>query len=288
MKHFIYSSLRFVLSAIAVLSFCLIGNAQSFINKTASNRAAFEISESTGYNYKIVNGKITQDSVIAVRRKFNIRGYRTETSVYAEGNLRMKYEYDYLGDTVNSIVRTYSYQDTGLVLIAETKSDYDENYKLEKVYDTYSSAKYNGKSKYKYNKKGQLKRYSLKFNGRKVKDIKYKYDANGNIIETENLVPSKETFVGQYNENNKVTHRYKLFKDGKRKLIKYFDYSTEPFVTSHTLNHATTILGINGKTKLWTSDVLTTEIKYGDDCQIHQKTEYLNGKLNGFRKYYFK
>ena len=284
---FRYSIIKCLVPLLNVLVFCNDGISQSFINKTANNRAAIEITESTGYNFKIVDGKVTQDSVIAVNRKFNSRGFRTETTVYSDGVISMKYEYEYLGDTLGFIRRTYSYQDSGLVLLAETKRDYDKNFKLKKVYDIYSSSKYKGKSKYNYNKKGQLKRYRLKFNGRKVKDIKYKYDVNGNIIEIENLVPTKETFVSNYDDNNQVTHRYRLFKNGKKNLIKYYDYSIEPFVTSHTLNRATTILGINGKTKLWTTDVLTTEVKYHEDCQIHQETEYLNGKLNGFRKYFY-
>jgi len=94
--------------------------AQAEINKSASSRAKVKMTSSTAYNFKIVNGEITNDSVISVKRKFNESGYRTETAIYKDGVLDKKYEFDYLSDTIISARRYYSLKETQIKLLSES------------------------------------------------------------------------------------------------------------------------------------------------------------------------
>jgi len=92
--------------------------------------------------------------------------------------------------------------------------------------------------------------------------------------------------VYTYDNENRLTHTYKVLHDGKKNLKAYYDYAPRK-KTKHKLHNSKSWLGINGTIKLSYSDILTKEETIGIANQITEEIEYLNGTLNGFRKYYY-
>ncbi|MFT4535793.1 MAG: hypothetical protein ACJA1A_003462 [Saprospiraceae bacterium] len=283
---FLNSHVRCVFLLLTVIGYCTIGISQSFINKTASSRAALGITESKGYNFKIVDGQITSDSILAVTRKFNGKGFRTETCVYKGGTIRTTYQFGYENDTLLINLKTFKGPEKSFM--AESIFEYDKNLRLVKQFDPDTENGPNLKTKNKYNKLGQRTRTTFKARGRKLSDDRFKYNERGLKAERISCVPTKERFVYTYDDFDRLAQVHKVFKDRTKSLIEFYEYSDSTKITKHILHDTHTLTGINGAVRLSHSDVLTTEKVIGLGEQTLQETEYLNGRLNGFRKYYYR
>ena len=161
-------------------------------------------------------------------------GYRTETEVYIIGKLATTYQFQYLHDTL--LVSMKSYRGPQKAFMQESIFEYDKNQRLIKQYDTDGENGPNFKNKFNYNKQGQLTRTTFKSMGRKIFDYKFKYDENGNKTEKISCIPTKEKFVYTYDDQNRLTQGYKVFKNGKKSLIEFYEYSDSSIFTKHRLH----------------------------------------------------
>ncbi|MFT6334869.1 MAG: hypothetical protein ACI86M_001497 [Saprospiraceae bacterium] len=269
---------------LALLSFSSILVSQSNINETSDERSAIGITESKGYNFVIIDGALTTDSISTVIRKFNIKGYRTETAIYNFGILSMTYQFEYANDTL--LVKMKTFEGPVKNLVSESGFEYDKNHNLKKKFSLLESKKYDFETKNKYNNKGQLVRSRLETNRQKLREDKFKYNDHGKISEKISSIPSKERFVYTYDDSDRLVQLHKVFKNGTKSLIGFYEYS-DSIITKHKMHDTGSWLGVNGIVRLNHSDVLTTETILGVGDQVLQETEYLNGKINGFRKYYY-
>ncbi len=280
-------NMKFHFALICMMALPLLLASQAEINKTASNRASANITSATAYNFIIVDGEVTNDSVISVKRKFNQSGYRTETAIYKDGVLDRKYEFDYLADTLLSARRFYALKGELINFIAGAKFKYKNN-RISKQYLTSSTNDCEGKETFKYNKKGQLIRQTLRFKRAVVKDHSFQYRKDGKISYKTNHGRTDKVFLYSYDNKGQLLKIHKVYEDGSQDLTEYYDYSEDnTTITKHILNQSKTVIGINGNTALWRTDVLTTTKTYDKNRQVIEEREFLNGELNGFRKYHF-
>ena len=131
--RFLYSFFICLVFLFSFLSFCIHGNSQSFINETASSSAAHGITESKGYNFKIVDGQITSDSILAVTPRFNGKGFRTKTCVYKGGTIRTTYQFEYKNDTLLINLKTFKGSEKSFM--TESIFEYDNHQRLVKHFD---------------------------------------------------------------------------------------------------------------------------------------------------------
>lgn len=277
----LFKSHILILLSLMCSSLCI---SQSAINRTAHTRAALGIKSSKGYNFKIINNEISTDSTLAVTRKFNDKGYRTETAVYRNGILATTYQFEYQDDTL--LVSLKSYINHQKKFIQESLFKYDNNKNLVKQYEADKDNGPNMTTKYKYNKLGQRIKSTFRSMGRKITEEKFKYDERGNKIEKISCIPTKQRFIYRYDKWDRLTHVHKILKNGTKVLLEYYEYQ-DSRKTKHILHTSRTKTGINGPIKLSYSDTLTKEEIIGLADQIIKETEYLNGQLNGYRRYYY-
>ena len=265
---FLTHKMKNLINILVLLMAALAINAQQKIDPNMLQRN--NIIEIEGY---VFDSETAMDSMLITKEYFNAKGHRVKIEIYNSTGTTSEYIYNYKDDTLLT-ERITKFRNE---LHSVTKIRYDDklreietiDYDFEgKKMGTYSKVKYNDRKKTKETKiyiENTLyihtmdlmdgnkfkKRLWTERNGKKI--IKSECEQNKHVIEEEII-----NFKGSQLTMKKRTNQ--ICKDQ-------------------------TILGLKGRLKISSGDILTDETYLNQNGLIEYEKQYLNDKLIGIKKY---
>jgi len=269
-----------------ILSLLLLFLSQSFLHGQENYQidllCKHQIKAIEFYNFKILDGKPTSDSIMNVKSVFNSKGYVFNTYIFDSTGFKMRYEKLYQDDTI--LVATNDFKGIEKRLLGGLVFKYEDGKRIsvahykdkEKTVETIYSYDKDGlllkavrknpggivfKHKFEYNKKDQL----IFRGSKKGQGVKLYYDKSDRHIGT-NTINKKD------GEKNVLTINYNGDSNQKKSVLKSF------YRKSKTL-------GEGGFMDVEAGDFLSIEYYYHETGLIDYTKQYLNGKLDAIKKY---
>jgi hypothetical protein len=244
------------------------------------------------YTYAIVNGAISADSTLKVKRDFNEKGCRTLTEIYKNDTLSFSYRFIYERDTVLTYMENLKGPYKKLVL--KSVFLYDKKGRVKSQEDV-PGQKNERAVFFEYNNQDQKVKEIIKINGAKVAEIKFKYTKEGKTKQInqkhfrKGRLYDQSTDYFEYNTSGLTTTTFKSGENEEKIPLSASEYNQVGQVVRVTKFPIETrrILSINATLEIHPTDIHVVETEWMDDGTPLSEKEYLNGQLIGYQRYFY-
>ena len=244
------------------------------------------------YNYDIIDGSVSADSTLKVKRDFNEKGRRTLTEIYKNDTLSFSYLFIYEHDTMLTYMENL--KGTGKKLVSKSVFLYDERGRLKSQEDV-PGRKSEMAIFFEYNKKDQKVKEITRINGAKVTESEFKYNKEGKTKQINQKHVRKGRLLDQstdyfeYNTSGLTTTTFKSGKNKEKIPLSAREYNQAGQVVRVTKFPTETqrILSINATLEIHPNDIHVVETEWMEDGTPLSEKEYLNDQLIGYQRYFY-
>ncbi|MEP6792756.1 MAG: hypothetical protein ABJB16_00400 [Saprospiraceae bacterium] len=227
------------------------------------------VSKIEAYIFRTPENEPGIDSSLITVEYFNKSGYRTKIEIYDSLGVRTAYEYLYRDDSIRYERRTY-FQGK---LNSTTKISYYKNGMEDQCIDYDALGFKTGTySKTNYNKQGEIKDYTVCYNGKYKIKRKNIYDKTGKVIRVIRRSPGQK--VQKYDPWKGLSITEETNPNGENVIIR-----------KSKSYHRETVLGLSGALKFEKGDEWERKYFYFRNGLISREEQYKNGIFLGRKKY---